>query len=302
MELRHLRYFVAVVAEGHLTRAARRIGIAQPALTQQIKALEAELGIRLFDRAGRGIVATEAARAFAEEARAILARVDGAVQHARQVARGLAGRVRVGFTESASFHPLVTGSFHRFRARYPEVRLDLEEGDSTALAAGLAEGRVDAAFVRPPLPAAGTVRLDPLAAEAMVAALPVGHALAGRESLTLTDLAAETFILYPRAVRPGLADAVLAACEAEGFHPVVGQTTPQLSSTVNFVAAGIGVSIVPACMAEMRPKGVRYLPLVGPQPSAMLGIAWRRGEPAQAVRNFVATARAGRGALAAPPP
>ncbi|MGC8468496.1 MAG: LysR substrate-binding domain-containing protein, partial [Acetobacteraceae bacterium] len=143
---------------------------------------------------------------------------------------------------------------------------------------------------------------ETLAAEAMVAALPAGHALAGRESLALADLAAETFILYPRAVRPGLADAVLAACEAEGFHPVVGQTTPQLSSTVNFVAAGLGVSIVPACMAQMRPEGVRYLPLIGPQPSAMLGIAWRRGEPAEAVRNFVATARAGRGALAAPPP
>lgn len=291
MELRHLRYFLAVAEELNVTRAARRLNISQPPLTQQIKALEGELGVALLDRTGYRIRLTDAGRLFALEAGRILEEVRRAAQMARAAASGTSGRVRVGFTESASFNPLVTTALRAFRAAYPGVEVSLEEHPSTELAAALRDGRIDVGFVRPPLREGRGLVFDLLEREPLVVVLPIGHRLARRRRIALRELSRETFILYPRAVRPGLADEVVSACEAAGFTPRVGQYAPQLSSTVNLVAASLGISIVPASMRALQPQLVAYLPLEGEPLHALLGIACRDEERSSAVRNFVAAAR-----------
>ena len=296
MELRHLRYFLAVAQELNFTRAARRLNIAQPPLTQQIKALEAELGVTLFDRSSYRIQLTEGGRAFAAEVERILGEVRNAVLIAKRAARAAVGQVRVGFTESASFNPRVTSAFRSFRSAYPDIEVSLEERQSTELAVGLREGRIDIAFLRPPLKKEDGLRLHLLEEEEMVVAVPSGHPLAKRKEIALVELEAETFILYPRAVRPGLADAVVSACEKVGFTPRVEQYAPQMSSTINLVAASLGISVVPRSMRELQPHAVSYLRLRGCPVHALLGIAHRADEASVAVLKFVEMARGmGRG-------
>jgi DNA-binding transcriptional LysR family regulator len=294
MELRHLRYFLAVAEELNFTRAAQRLGISQPPLTQQMKGLEAELGVALLDRSAYRIELTDAGRIFAAEAARILGDARSAVQAARRAATGAIGRVRVGFTESASFNPLVTSTLRRFRSDYPAVEVSLEEHPSTDLFVALRAGALDAAFVRPPLAPERGLTLDLLEKEPLVVAVPSGHPLARRREVELAALAAETFILYPRAVRPGLADTVIAACEAAGFTPKVGQYAPQLSSTINLVAASLGISVVPDSMRCLQAHAVTYLPLSGEPLHALLGIAYRTGEGSAVVHNFIAGAARGR--------
>jgi DNA-binding transcriptional LysR family regulator len=291
MELRHLRYFLAVAEELNFTRAARRLNIAQPPLTQQIKALEAELGVMLFDRSTYRIELTAAGKLFAAEVARILNDVQDAVLLTQRAARGVVGQMRVGFTESASFNPVVPATFRTFRALCPGVEIALEEHQSIELIEALREGRVDAAFVRPPVNTGQGLTMDLLVAEEMVVALPGTHELANRPALDLRDLANETFILYPRSVRPGLADAVIAACEQAGFTPRVEQFAPQLSSTVNWVAAGLGVSIVPKSMQHLQAHAVSYLPLLGHPLQAFLGIAHRADETSAVVLKFVEAAK-----------
>jgi DNA-binding transcriptional LysR family regulator len=291
MELRHLRYFLAVAEELNFTRAARRLHIAQPPLTQQIKALEADIGVRLIDRSAYRIELTDAGRAFAAEVARILGDVRNAVLAAQRVARNAAGQVRVGFTASASFNPLVMKAFLAFRSDYPGVDVTLEESHSTELALALREGRIDAAFVRPPLTVDGIV-VHLLEEEEMMVVVARGHRLARRKAIQLRELESEAFILYPRAVRPGLADAVVASCQQEGFVPKVEQYAPQLSSTINLVATSLGISIVPRSMQGLQPRAVAYLPIRGRPLTALLGIAHRTAESSTPVLGFVTTARA----------
>lgn len=287
MELRHLRYFLAVAEELNFTRAARRLHIAQPPLTQQIKALEAELGVTLVDRSTYRIRLTPAGRAFAAEVTRILGDVRNAVLIAKRTARSAGGQVRVGFTESASFNDLVTSTFSTFRSAFADIEVSLEERQSTELAVALREGRIDVAFVRPPLKSVEGLTLHLLQEEDMVAAVPSGHALARRKSIDLRELQKEAFILYPRAVRPGLADAVVAACEAAGFKPRVEQYAPQLAATLNLVAASLGVSVVPRSMQGLRPSALAYIPLRGRPIRAQLSLAHRLRESAPAVLKFI---------------
>jgi DNA-binding transcriptional LysR family regulator len=291
MELRHLRYFLTVAQELNFTRAAKRLHIAQPPLTQQIKALEAELGVMLFDRSSYRIELTDAGRAFAAEVERILGDVRNAVLSAKRASRAAVGQVRVGFTESASFNPLVTSAFRTFRSAYAEVEVSLEERQSTELALALREGRIDVAFLRPPLKTNEGITLHLLEEEEMVVAVPSGHPLAGRKTIALTELEKETFILYPRAVRPGLADAVVTACEKVGFKPRIEQYAPQLASTINLVAASLGISIVPRSMQELQPHAVSYVRLRGRPVHALLSIAHRGDESSASVLKFVEMAR-----------
>jgi DNA-binding transcriptional LysR family regulator len=291
MELRHLRYFLAVAEELNFTRAARRLHIAQPPLTQQIKALEAELGVTLIDRSSYRIRLTGAGRAFAAEVTRILGEVRNAALIAKRAARSTVGQVRVGFTESASFNPLVTSAFRSFRSAFADIEVSLEERQSTELAVALREGRLDVAFVRPPLKTKEGLTLHLLQEEDMVAVIPSGHALARRKSIELRELAPEAFILYPRAVRPGLADAVVEACEKAGFTPRVEQYAPQLAATINLVAASLGVSVVPQSMQGLQSGALAYIPLRGRPVRAQLSLAHRTGESAAAVLKFIELAR-----------
>jgi DNA-binding transcriptional LysR family regulator len=297
MELRHLRYFVAVAEEGHVTRAAERLGIQQPPLSQQIRALEAELDTRLFRRKPRGVDLTPAGEALLREARAILVRVEHASAAARRAARGESGRIGIGFTSSASLHPFVPRTIRAFREANPLVGLSLDEGGTAELVEALRAERIDAAFVRSPIGAAAGIVVDALMDEEMVAALPAGHELggAGTAPLPLAALDGETFILYRRPLGPGLYDAIIAACQRAGFSPQIGQEAPRMLSTLSLVAAGLGVTLVPDSMRRLRVHGVRYrrldsrAGLVAP-----LNLAYRRGENAAAARRFIALVRRGK--------
>jgi DNA-binding transcriptional LysR family regulator len=300
MELRHLKYFLAVAEELNFTRAAKRLNIAQPPLTQQIKALEAEIGVMLFDRSAYRIELTEGGRVFMGEAARILRDVPAAVLAARHAATGKMGQVRVGFTESATFNPLVTAAFREFRSAYPDVVISLVEHQSRELAKALRDDRIDVAYVRPPLSNAEGLVLHRLEDEDMVIAIPISHHMTKRKTIELRELANETFILYPRSVRPGLADVVIAACEEAGFTPQVAQYAPQMSSTINLVAASLGVSIVPRSMEGMQARAVAYREIRGRPLQALLALAHRSKEKSIAARNFIEVARMVNGAMRVP--
>src|SRR5262245_47230376 len=225
MELRHLRYFVAVAEEGHITRAAERLGMQQPPLSRQISELEREVDAQLFLRKARGVELTDAGCALLDEARTILASVDHAVETTRRTARGEQGRICVGVTPTGPFYPFVPRVIRAFRDAYPGVSLTLEESPSPELVDRLRDEQVDAAFLRTPIVEAEGLHIDPLLEEPMVVALPNGHALAQSNSaLSVRDLAGETFIVYGRPLKPGQHglgqyEAMIAACHVAGFSP-----------------------------------------------------------------------------------
>src|SRR5262245_27167726 len=293
MELRHLRYFIAVAEEGHMTRAAERLGIQQPPLSMQIRALEQELDVQLFRRKPRGVELTDAGSALLERARAILDQVDRAFATTRRTARGEQGRVVVGFTSSAPFHPFVPRVIRAFREMSPLVSLVLEESGSSELVQGLNNEEIDAAFIRSPVADVVGLTVRPLLEEKMLVALPTGHALAGSGSnrtppLPLSALANETFILYKRPGGPGLYDTIITACRGAGFSPRVGQEAPRIISTLNLVAAGLGVSLVPESLRRLQMDGVVYRRLAdNAQLTAPLILACRRGENAASVQRFI---------------
>ncbi|HEY4365872.1 MAG TPA: LysR family transcriptional regulator [Steroidobacteraceae bacterium] len=298
MELRHLRYFIAVAEEGHVTRAAERLGIQQPPLSQQIRALERELDVQLFRRKPRGVELTDAGVAFLERARIILDEVERAFASTRRTARGEQGRVVVGFTGSAPFHPFVPRVVRLFREMSPLVSLVLEESGSSELVQGLHNESIDAAFIRSPVADVVELVVRPLLEEEMIVALPVGHALAtdaagdgsglDLPALPLATLANETFILYKRPGGPGLYDTIITACRGAGFSPRVGQEAPRIISTLNLVAAGLGLSIVPASLRRLHMDGVVYRRLShSPGLKAPLILACRHGENSAAVQRFI---------------
>jgi DNA-binding transcriptional LysR family regulator len=292
VELRHLRYFIAVAEEGHMTRAAERLGIQQPPLSQQIRALEVELDVQLFRRKPRGMELTDPGLALLDHARAILSQVDRALASTRRTARGEQGRVAVGFTSSAPFHPFVPRVIRTFRELSPLVSLVLEESGSGELVQALHSEEIDAAFIRSPIADLVGLEVTPLLEEEMLAALPTGHEHAtsndDTKRLPLSSLAKETFVLYKRPGGPGLYDTIITACRGAGFSPHVGQEAPRILSTLNLVAAGLGVSIVPASLRRLEMDGVVYRSLTkDQQPLAPLILACRRGENAAAVQRFI---------------
>lgn len=288
IELRHLRYFLAVAQEANVTRAAARLGISQPPLSQQIKELEREVGALLFHRTPQGVVLTEAGTAFQAEAQQIVGSTERARSAALRAARGETGQLRVGFTGSAAFNPVVSTMIRNFRRAWPKVRLTLEEANTTRLVEGLAQQALDVVFLRPGLAGLEGIRLQRLADEAMKVVLPTSHPLARRRRLPLAALAGEPFVLFPRAVGLSLYDSVFNACRDAGFEPQLSQEAPQISSVVNLVAAELGVSIVPASIAQVAVKGVCYVDIDGPAPHARLALATRQGDERMVVRNFTA--------------
>jgi DNA-binding transcriptional LysR family regulator len=291
MELRHLRYFVAVAEELHFTRAADRLGIKQPPLSLQIQQLEREIGTPLFHRLTRGVELTEAGAVLLDDARRILEQVEQAKARVQSRARGETGHIRVGFAGATDFQPLVPDIIRSYRESYPGVVLSPEQSNTPQLIAGLRSGALDVAFVRPPLSDGEGIAVQPLVEEQMRIVLPAAHPLAGRSSLPLSALAREILILFPRAIGPGLHDTIIASCQQAGFSPVLGQDAPQIPSTVYLVAAGFGVSVVPQSIEHIQAENVAYLRIDGDGPRASIGLAYRRDEQSVAVRNFVALAR-----------
>ena len=289
MELRHIRYFLAVAEERHFTRAAAKLGIGQPPLSQQIKDLETEIGARLFHRVAHGAELTAAGEAFLERVQGMPALAEQGKQAALRASRGEIGSLRVGFTASSAFNAVVPTAIRAFRRAYSDVDLVLEEANTTRLVAGLEEESLDAAFLRPGDAGIEAFQLRLLCEEPMVVALPASHPVAARRNVGLSELKDEPFLVFPRANGPSLYDAMIGACRQAGFEPIIGQVAPQLASVVNLVAAELGVAIVPASMSRVQIAGVTYRPIAGRAPTAQLALAHRRGETSTVVRNFIAS-------------
>jgi DNA-binding transcriptional LysR family regulator len=258
--LRQLTYFVAVAEELHFGRAAARVGIAQPPLTQQIQKLEARIGCRLFRR-GRRTELTEAGVALLEEARRILPQVEHAVEHTRRTGRGETGELRLGAPPSVMLSAL-PAVIRKYRERFPEVRFTLRELSTSAIEDALGRGEIDLGLLRetrPALPLVSKVLFE----ESVVAVLPAAHPLAGRRTLALGALRAEPFVFFPRRLGGAFYDRLVSFCADADFVPRIVQEATQWQSVVCLVEAGLGVSLAPGCVQRFRWKGVVYRPLRG---------------------------------------
>jgi DNA-binding transcriptional LysR family regulator len=293
MDLRHLRYFVAVAEERHFTRAAERLGIKQPPLSLQIKQLEQELGTPLFRRLTRGVELTEPGTLLLDEARQILEQVERTKANVRNRARGETGHIRVGFAGATYFQPRVPGLVQTYRRRYPSVVLSPVQGNTPGLVEALQNGSVDVAFVRAPLEERQAITVHPLVEETMRIVLPSNHPQARKRFVSLATFAHETIIFSPRANSPGLYDSIIASCQRAGFNPMLRHEDPLMgiASIACLVAAGFGISIVPRSFEHIRADGIVYVPIKGEAPRAAIGLAVRNDNRSAVIRNFVALAR-----------
>jgi LysR family transcriptional regulator, benzoate and cis,cis-muconate-responsive activator of ben and cat genes len=257
MELRHLRYFVSVVNEGNFMRAAEKLNIAQPPLSRQIHQLEEQLGVRLLDRKARPLRMTNAGRFLYEHALHVLDRVEVMLVMTRRLGQVEKGRFGIGFVGSTLYGPLPE-LVRRFQAAYPDLEIDMVELTSIQQIAALKEGRIDVGFGRLPVedPA---VRREVLQEEAMVAALPIGHALLnGVGPLRLDDLASETLIVYPREPRPSYVDEVLSVFRDRRLEPRAIREVSELQTALGLVAAAVGICLAPASVQRLRRDDILY--------------------------------------------
>lgn len=311
MELRHIRYFVAVAEECHFGRAAERLHIAQPPLSHQIKQLELELGVALLTRSTRKVELTPAGRLYLERARAILALVDSAGMEAKGVAAGTLGRLAIGFTGSATYE-LLPSLARVLRKDFPGIELDLKgEMLTPDQVTALLEKTLDLGFLRPPVRDRG-IDVLVLRREPLIVVLPETHSLAASSSVRLADLRDEPFICYPSHRRSVVYEAVFDACQRVGFTPIEVQEVAETSTLVSFVAAGLGVALVPASVQHLKITGAEYRPLAGTTEEVELAVAIRSNDPSPHVARVLSRAQAligggrpwtavqGRGLLAQP--
>lgn len=287
MELRHLRYFIAVAEEENFSRAAVRLNISQPPLSQQIKSLEDAIGTPLFRRLSHGVVLTSAGKAFLHEAYQTLASAQKAIETAQEAARGMIGEMRLGLTSSAIFNPLVTSHIREFQRFSPKVRLHLTESNTIDLLDALTGGSLDAVYIRPGIAPPEKVDLYRMPDEKMKVVVPATHPLAQCTSVQLKALSDESFIFLPAAAGLTLYDDILHSCRNVGFEPVRGQIAPQISSVVNLVAAEMGISLVPASAAQIKVFNVHYLDITGPAPIARLGLATKQKNLTEVTQNYL---------------
>lgn len=292
MELRHLRYFIAVAEELSFTRAAERLHIGQPPLSQQIQALEAEVGARLFERSKRWVRLTEAGKLFLEDARQILAQSERAVITARRAQRGEAGELRVGFTFSTPFTPLFAKVIKRYRQLYPHVSLTLHEMATLHQLEAIETRKMDLGFVRPPevaLPDA--LALTHLRDDPLLLILPSDSPLARKRKVHIKDLAGLPFVMYPKEAGTGIYFQIFRLCRAAGFVPQIAMEAGEASTIIGLVAAGIGVSVLPSPFNSIHMEGVAYRHLDDPAAATSLLLAQRRDDQSALVEAFVALAR-----------
>lgn len=288
MELRQLHYYVAVAEELHFRRAAARLHMSQPPLSQQIRLLEHELGCELLIRTRRRVELTPAGAAFLRDVRAVLSELESAVATARRVQAGQTGRLRISFVGSALVS-LLPGIVQRFRATWPQVQVELRERSTIEQVEALAGGAVDVGLVPLPVDDAG-LRTEVLLREKTIAALPAGHALARLRRVPLARLATEPFVLFPRAQAPGFHDRLIASLTATGSPPRVVQDAAEMQTIVGLVATGIGVSLVPASVEHLALQGVAYRPVTG-GPVVELAAITRDDERSPIVDAFLTLAR-----------
>ena len=293
------RYVVAVAEEGHITRAAERLGMQQPPLSRQIKAIEQEIGVRLFRRKPRGVELTDAGRTFLDGARVMFATLDSTLETTRRTARGEQGRLSVACTNVAALNPLVAHIIREFREKLPLVSVTLVEGYSYDLIERIRNNQIDLAFIRTSVANPERIVIDLLRNEPEIVVLPSEHALVRSKgsndmALSLKDLANETFLVFggPRGTLTMQGNALIAACEEAGFSPRLNPVVSNSLARLNLVAAGLGISIVPASLQRVSIEGVVYRRLKKPaQLKSPLNLVSRRGDTSAVVRQFLGLAK-----------
>ena len=292
MELRHLRYFVAVGEEQHYRRAARRLRVAQPALSRQIRELEEEVGFKLFDRLPRGVKLSAAGRLFLEDARRILQAVNEATARAARVARGQSGTLRVGFPENASWHGAVPDSFRRFRERQPNAELQLQPAASLEQLDAIRSGRLDAGFVNFMPDSDPDLDQLPVAVQHIELATPKRHPLAKLKKLSLRDLMDASFIWFPRRESPSLYDRLMHECYRGGLtSPRIVQEGLNEATILSLVSTGLGVGWVLGSARWRCPETVAILPVVDLNVPLTLALAWRRDNTSPLLARFIGELR-----------
>lgn len=285
MELRHLRYFLAVAEELHFGRAAMRLQMAQPPLSQQIKQLETELGVQLFARTRRKVALTAAGEVLQQESQQILQQLEQTVSRTQQAGRGELGRLAIAFVSSAMYS-LLPDYLKQFREQYPHVDIVLHELSTQAQIKGLLDGRLDVGFMRPPIDH-DRLRSRTVLQEPLVTALPLSHKLASQQHLAIQALREEPFVLFPRAMATRLYDQIISLCHQGDFSPTVVQQAAQMQTILSLVAAEIGVAIVPESLQNLQRQGVNFVPFKAATPQAEVCVVWQHHQMAPTVEIFL---------------
>jgi DNA-binding transcriptional LysR family regulator len=291
VQLRHLRYFVAVAEELHFSRAARRLNVSQPPLSQQIRQLETIVGAPLLVRTSRRVQLTAAGVAFLDGARRSLAEVERAVSAAQRASHGERDVLRIGFTDSAALGGLVE-IVQSYRAAHPEVHLDLIAGTSEEQIDALERDAVDVALVRGPV-ASATARTVTIRREPFVVALPMDNPLARREVVPVRALRRQAFVLFPRHLAPASYDVVIALCRRAGFSPDIRHECADYQTMLSLVAAGLGLTLVPASVRNLGRAGVVFRPLSGSSAKAEAALMYHPVRLSRALETFIEIAQAG---------
>lgn len=289
MELRQLKYFVAVAEERSFGRAAKRLHMSQPPLSTQIKGLEEEIGAKLLDRSTRRVDLTDSGRTFLLRAREILSAVEEAGAEARGAGLGLRGQLKIGFVSSATLS-LLPPALRLFRERFGGVELDLRELASVEQLEALYEGEIRVGLVRLPL-RAPEIRLESVLAEPLLVALPVGHPLEDLASIPLEEVAELPLIFFQRRLEPGSHEQIVELLGRVGALPKVAQYSVHLQTVIGLVASGIGIAILAESARRMNREGVVYRPLDTPDATSWLGLAWLERDKSALVENFVQVVR-----------
>ena len=288
MELRHLRYFVGVGEEQHFGRAAERLHVAQPALSRQIQDLEKEIGFPLFERLPRGVRLSAAGGLFLEDARRILADVEDAVRRAGQVARGLAGTLRIGFVESISWHGIVPESFRRFRQKQADAELIPIPMLSLAQLEAVRTGRLDAGFIVRMTALGEDLEQRRVSVHKVVLAAPNGHLLTRQRRLRLRDLKDVPFVCFPRRANPPAYDQLMEACYRGGLKaPRIVQEADDHATILSLVACRLGVAMVSDSARWQCPRAVALLPIVDLNVKVSFSLIWRKDNKSPLLQKFV---------------
>jgi DNA-binding transcriptional LysR family regulator len=285
LELRHLRYFLAVARELHFGRAARRLGIAQPPLSQQIASLEILLGAALFDRSSKQVRLTAAGRALLDEADRILSLTERLPAVISAATSGRSGVLTVGFSASASLG-LIPPLFREFRRRFPAVEILLREGAGVDQLADVEAGALDVAVIRGPIDRP-SLDVQTLRREAMMLALPADHPLGAKARVKWSELADHDFVMFPRRSAPVLYDAIIAQCSRAGFSPRGVHEASAWSTVAALIAAGTGLGFVPESMSRVPVEGITFRALTGGTAIAEIASVSRRDNTSPALRAFI---------------
>ena len=291
MELRHLRYFVTAARLQHFGRAAARLSIVQPALSKQIRELEEELGTGLFERLPRGVRLTAAGQSFLRDAEALLRDAELAGRRARDAGAGRTGQLRVGFVDTAIYHPVLPRIIQEFRHEFPAVQLELVQQPSIVQGELLRSGSLNVGFVFHPPSDLATLATHPVLSEPIVLAVPRSHRLARARQVKLAELKDEAFVWIPRAVSPNFHDGIFAVCARHGFTPRVVQEGQTDLTILSLVAAGVGLSFCVASARARKPRDVALVKVTDLRMTVRLAAIWRTDDPNPALAHFIAVVR-----------